>query len=349
MAKIDSIVQELYDKYLKKLPLDLCKENFNSINVRGWKKNVQLTIFDFCRILKILKLNNNLKELTRSGIDLDLDNIEPIISLLIEEKIMIFDKKNHYAIEGLNYNKMKNVESKINILDNPQKEFHQFPCSKDSVLKRVQTLVDDFPFVTSLKIGLLGDDDLLSVEIARRTNFQPIVFEIDQLVINKIKSIANKERLNIKIVKEDLIKIVLLKHKLDTFITDPPYTVGGILTFLYHGINCLKTKDRFYVIANQMFLGYSGIYEILKNLINAGIYPIKILNAYNEYPNPDNYRESTDIINRYGDKIDPSQIENSTSSLFVFRIYKDYDTGKVIETILKEKNIYDRYRRFSNV
>jgi hypothetical protein len=206
MAKIDLVVKELYNKYLEKLPLDLSKENPNSINVRGWKNNVQLSIFDFCRILRILAANNNLRELTRSGVDLDFDNIEPIISLLIKEKLMIFFKTNQYLIKSLNKNKMKKKKIKISSLDNPCGEFNQFPCSKDSVLKRVKTLVDDFPFVTSLNVGLFGDDDLLSVEIARRTKFNPIVFEIDQAVINKIKALAKKEKLNIKFVKKDFLQ-----------------------------------------------------------------------------------------------------------------------------------------------
>ncbi len=348
MAKINPLVKRMYVKYLKMLPLDLTKEKNNSLDAEGWKNNVQLSIFDFCRVLGILVDNNNLKDLTHSGMDLDFDNIAPIIFLLAKEEIMKFNKPNHYNIKNLRKNKIEKKPSKISIIKKPNGEFNQFPCSKNSVLKRVETLVEDFPFANSLNVGLFGDDDLVSIEIARKTNFTPIVFEIDQKIINRIKFISKKEKLNIKLIKKDFRKVNLKDYKLDTFITDPPYTVGGVLTFLYHGINSLKIKDRFYLVANQMFLGYKGFYEIMKILVNSGTYPIKIINAYNEYPLPRNYRESFDIKNNFKGNINPNKINSSSSSLFVFRISDKIKTDKILEFIKKEKDIYDRYRRFSN-
>lgn len=349
MAEIDTKVVRLYTKYLNKLPLDLANTITDSKDIKGWKHNVQLSIFDFCRLLKIIRDNNDLKELTHCYFDLDFDNIEPIISLLIEENIMTFNEINQYSIKGLDYNKSNIVNEKIDTLNNPKSTFNQFPCAKESVINRVNTLLNDFPFVTSMKVGLMGDDDLLSIEIARRTKFQPIVFELDSSVICKIKKIAKEENLNIKIIKKDLTKTQKTKEELDTFITDPPYTVAGVLTFIYHGIGSLVIKDRFYVIANQMLLGYSGLYEIYRYLIEAGIYPIKILNSYNEYPFPRNYRESIDVRNKYMDKIDPNLIVSSCSSLFVFRINEECNTKNMLKIINSENNIYDRYRRYCHV
>lgn len=348
MAEINPKISELYRKYLKKLPLDLKKEGKNSRDVAGWKSNVQLSIFDFCRILKILLDNNNLKNITKAGIDLDFDNIEPIISVLIEENMMRFVKPNIYKIKSLKKNSMLITHSDFSEMINPDEKFNQFPCSKDSVLKRVKTLVEDFPFVESMNVGLFGDDDLVSIEIARRTNFKPIVFEIDEKIINEIKTVSKKENLNIKIVKKDFREINLSEYKLDTFITDPPYTVGGILSFLYHGLRSLNTRDRFYLIANQMFLGYKGMPEVFETLVKSGVYPIKICPAYNEYPLPKNYRESGDIRKKFEDKINPNKIFSSSSSLFVFRVSKKIKPEILLKKINNEKNIYDRYRRFSN-
>lgn len=348
MAKLDPLVKKLYKKYLSRLPMDLQKKNKSPVEVKGWKNNVQLSIFDFCRILKVLLDKKNLRDLTRSGFDLDFDNIEPIISMLMEEKIMKFIKPNHYKIIGPKKNNLINARSNVSEIKNPDEQFNQFPCSKESVLKRVKTLIEDFPFVTSMNIGLFGDDDLVSIEIARRTKFKPVVFEIGEKVISKIKTASKKENLNIKIVKKDFREINFLKYKLDTFIADPPYTVGGILSFLYHGLKSLNTKDRFYLISNQMFLGYKGMHEIFEILIKSGVYPIKISPAYNEYPFPENYRESKDIRRKFGNKINPHKIFSSSSSLFVFKISNEIKPEILLKKINNEKDIYDRYRRFSN-
>lgn len=348
MVEVNPKVSELYIKYLKKLPLDLKEENRNSIDIAGWKSNVQLSILDFCRILKVLLDNNNLRNITRSGIDLDFDNIEPIISVLIEENMMKFVKPNIYKIEGLKKSSIISTHFNFSKIINPDEKFNQFPCSKESVLKRVKALVEDFPFVRSMNVGLFGDDDLVSIEIARRTNFKPIVFEIDEKIIKKIKTVSERENLNIKIIQKDFRGINLSKYKLDTFITDPPYTVGGILSFLYHGLKSLNTRDRFYLIANQMFLGYKGMPEVFETLVKSGIYPIKICPAYNEYPLPKNYRELGDIRKKFEDKINPNKIFSSSSSLFVFKVSKEIKYEILLKKINNEMDIYDRYRRFSN-
>jgi len=337
----------LYNLYLKKTPLDIIGENDSEI--RGWKNNVQLNIFDFSRVISIIYKCNNLRDITQSRYDLDFDNLEPIFSLLIEENSITFTKDNSYKIINLpSPNKMKEIKED-SFIDNPDNKLNQFPCSIDSRILRVKKIIDDFPYAISMRVGLMGDDDLVSLEIARRTNFIPVVFELDKKIIDKIAYVNKEEYLNIEIIEKDFRGLSPSTCQIDTFFADPPYTVGGVLTFLHTGLKLLSSKDRVYLIANQMFLGRIGMPEIFKSLSSAGIFPIEILNAFNEYPLPDNYRESKDLSNKLKTlgNIDVSKLMSSSSSIFVL-MTNDLNLESLKNKISNMKNIYDRYRRYSD-
>jgi hypothetical protein len=345
--EFDKEIVRLYNLYLKKIPLDLIGKHDSEIG--GWKNNVQLSLFDFSRIISIIHRCNNLRGITQSGYDLDFDNLEPIFSLLICEGSIAFTENNSYEIINLPApNKMRKIKED-SFIDNPDDKLNQFPCSIGSRILRVKKIVNDFPYTTSMRIGLMGDDDLVSLEIARRTNFTPIVFELDKKIIEKITQVNKGECLGIEIIEKDFRDLSPNTCQVDTFFADPPYTVGGVLTFLYAGLKLLSSKDRVYLIANQMFLGKRGMPEIFKSLSDAGIFPVEISNAFNEYPLPSNYRESQDLSNKLKTlgNIDVSKLMSSSSSLFVL-MTNDLNLKSLKNKISKMENIYDRYGRYSN-
>ena len=329
------------------LPLDLDPKKIKEIE--GWKKNVRPTIFDFSRLIAAIQKNNNLSEIVRSGFDFDLDNIEPIISLLQKEGYMRLNKNNKYEITNLpKPNSLRVIKIGIPHFSNPNYDYNQFPCSAESRTKRVEKLVNDFPHVKSMRVGLLGDDDLTSLEMALRTNFTPVVFDIDDHVIGIINEFAHKNKLTVNTIEKDFRKLRKkdIKTSIDTFITEPPYTINGISTFLYHGLNLTKIKDRFYLIANQMFLGKSGLSTILTTLSKSGVYPIEIVPCFNDYPLPKDYRETNDLSAKFGPLLDTKTLISSAASLFVFKQI-DLKLNKIKAKLDNKYGIYDRYLRFS--
>ncbi len=346
MIRLNKTIKNLYKKYLNKIPLDLVDAEQDEID--GWKNNVQLSIYDFSRIVALVYNNDDMRNFTCSNIDLDLDNIEPIITLLLEESCIKIVEKSKYSVLNLpKPNKLSDGELNF-FTDAPNDSLNQFPCSVESRIKRVQKLIEDFPYVEEMNVGLMGDDDLVSLEIAKRTTFTPVVFELDKRTIEKIKKISIKENFKIKIVEKDFRDLEIENDQIDTFFADPPYTVGGVLTFLYYGLRLTKNSDKVYLIANQMFLGKRGMPEIFKILNNSGIYITEIINGFNEYPLPNNYRETIDLSNqlkKFGD-IDVSKIMSSSSSLFVLKIDK-LNLSEIKKFVEKCDNIYDRYKRYS--
>jgi hypothetical protein len=345
MIKIHKEVLRLHKLYLDMLPLDLHGKPLKEIN--GWKKNAQLKILDFSRILAVIYYNKNLREITRSGCDLDLDNLEPILSLLVQEGLIKFTCENFYEILDFpEPNKIRGYVYEQEIIQNPDSAFNQFPCSVESRTKRIEKLILDYPYVQSMNVGLMGDDDLVSLELARRTNFTPIVFELDKKIINKISSTSKSENLKIIIVEKDLRELSHEDYQIDTFFADPPYNVAGVLTFLYSGLKFLGQGDRIYLIANQMFLGKLGLQEIFTAIAGAGIYPVEILNAFNEYPLPREYRETRDLLAKFNN-LDTSKLMSSSSSLFVLGITK-LNLESLKERISLPKDIYNKNEDYVN-
>ncbi|MGM5481839.1 MAG: bis-aminopropyl spermidine synthase family protein [Nanobdellota archaeon] len=142
----------------------------------------------------------------------------------------------------------------------------------------------------SSRIAILGDDDFFSLILASKKVFQEIfVFELDERICEKIKSIAEKENYNIRVVKQDLRKEFSpeLIGKFDVFYTDCPYSVNGFTLFFSRGLQLLKKERK-----KRGFMSFSPNLPIesvemgVQKVINdSGVFiEKKHLGAINEMP-----------------------------------------------------------------
>jgi predicted methyltransferase len=125
-------------------------------------------------------------------------------------------------------------------------------------------------------VAFLGDDDFTSIAVALTAQAASItVFEIDDRLIEIIKKVSTEKKLNIKIIKQDLLKNFDKKflHTFDTVFTDPPYTPGGISLFVNRAIELLipQFTSRLYLCYGNSDRAREREVLIQKNLSDFGL------------------------------------------------------------------------------
>jgi hypothetical protein len=344
MMKIFKEIEELYQEYLLLPPLDI--NISNQERLRLWQESVQLSILDFARVVYLISRNVDIIHLTNAGIDLDFDNIAPVMNVLHRFGYLKFEKNTSYQCSGLPAPvEIKETHNSPSVYETPDPQYNQFPCTIEARLKRIDKLIHDYPYVSSMRVGLLGDDDLVSVDLATYTPFTPVVIEKDDCVIKHLNRYKQETDIFMEIINGDLSNHLNENITFDTFITDPPYTLYGILWFLYHGLNFLETRDRVYVIANQMMLGRKTLSLLFQLTGQIGLFPVEIIPAFNEYALPSHYREmkdwSTALTTLGGRPI--GNMMSSASTLYVFQTrYADKSSLKPF--VDQDHSIYSRYK-----
>ncbi len=104
-------------------------------------------------------------------------------------------------------------------------------------------LLADRGDIQGKEVIILGDDDLVSLAAALSGLPKRItVLEVDERLVDFIKNTSEKENLRIEVIPHDLrFKLPLdLVGSFDTFLTDPPETIGGLELFIARGLVTLK-------------------------------------------------------------------------------------------------------------
>lgn len=333
-----------YEVYKTKIPLDL-EETSNIEKFENWKSNHQLNLLEFSRIVYFIVRNSNVNAFEYADFDFDMDNISPVLHALHEQKIISFQGLSSYSnnLFASQENPTLSIEEN-EIIENPNTLYNQFPCNAESRRKRLEIIISDHPFIESMNMGILGDDDLLSIEIQKIKFLNPIVFEIDPNVINRIKEKTSKD---ITIKEIDFTSTAIKKDEiiLDSFIVDPPYNLNGLLCFIFNGVKRLRNFNDFYLVSNQMMLGKNDLLKAQQILSQSGIILKKIIPGFNKYPFPESYREYSDFqcsLNKINGDLDKKNSISSSSSLFIFNTSR-LDINIVNSLYKKYSAIYQRY------
>ncbi|WP_035994371.1 bis-aminopropyl spermidine synthase family protein [Leptolyngbya sp. KIOST-1] len=116
----------------------------------------------------------------------------------------------------------------------------QAPLSPQSHLKKVESILRDRP----RQVLLVGDDDLVSVSLARQ-GIAATVLEVDPYTCALIQGIAQQENLPIDLWQHDLRRPLPPdlddpSRRFDLFVTDSDFTIESFFLFLSRGLALLR-------------------------------------------------------------------------------------------------------------
>jgi len=166
--------------------------------------------------------------------------------------------------------------------------FAQLPCTKSTADSRVamakQICQPGDPIL------LLGDDDMVSIALAKAgfTNIKAV--DIDTSVIAAIAARARRERLPIALFHHDLSDEpnaeLIGNHKL--IFMDPAYSVEGISLFMTGALKMLSpgAKPHIFLSVHLMSLGEDGIEWLRSYLEDCQFDLIEVRPGFNAYPVP---------------------------------------------------------------
>ncbi|MCX6783936.1 MAG: bis-aminopropyl spermidine synthase family protein [candidate division WWE3 bacterium] len=166
-----------------------------------------------------------------------------------------------------------------------KRNFDQFLATSSTVSKRVE-LLKNHGDLTGSRILLLGDDDLLSIALARtKLPAEVTVLDIDNDILSYIQDISQKENLKIKVQKYDarVSMPVSYKNYFDVAFSDPPYTPSGFGTFLRRLVFATTKDANLYICYGYTLKELEKPLKIQKLLTDWGLLIREKMADFNEY------------------------------------------------------------------
>lgn len=163
------------------------------------------------------------------------------------------------------------------------RRFNQLPCSLESRMRRADLLDDAGARLR--RILLLGDDDLLSVELARRGFPQVAVADCDVRLLTRItretEGIAKPPRM----IRADFRQGLPEDERAEICVLDPPNSIAAALTFFRLAIWSVRhCRDAsIYMMINPKILGSNfGLIERFGE--SCGFEVARQIHGFNSYP-----------------------------------------------------------------
>jgi len=293
----------------------------NPSNNELWIKHKQYSFIDYCHTLKALTVSSCLNEFVVNS-RADFDTLIPFLNSCIKAGLIQIDVDG-VITDTLNFRYFENrldVENlnKITFL-NPGSSLNQFPCDVDSRNRRLDLIKERYPYADHLRIGVIGDDDLLTPLLNTQGWIETCTLDADKKVLQAINDLCGFAEIHECNLENEVSQI----NSVETFITDPPYTLHGALLFILRGLELMtfsgETKE-FYVILNEKMLG-AYMKELQKILLQNGVWLYEIRSNFSQYKIPTHFEERS-RANKFleSNKIDLQSLEYSSSSaLFIFR------------------------------
>lgn len=335
----DSKIMDCYASYQKLTPLDLCATD--TLKYKFWKENYQYGLLDFVRKLKVLLESLNIDSFVKKS-EADFDNLGPLISAAISHSIIDLDQNGNIR-PSFSYNRKDASMRELGDAVVPKCEFNQFPCDVESRNRRIQLLKDRYPFSDFLRVGFIGDDDLVSASLSAQPWAWPVVIEKDNDISSKIKKSNKRAEVYTSDVQDLTNKV---PRKVATFFVDPPYTLNGALGFIAGGLSITdfdgQSDREFYAILNPTMMGIR-LRQLFDTLSRAGITLVEVEKNFSTYKIPENFIENSrakDMLLSYG--VDNRSITYSSSSnLYVFRA-RNPDVNGLLQKV-NWREIYEHY------
>jgi hypothetical protein len=164
---------------------------------------------------------------------------------------------------------------------------HQQPCSPRTITKRVE-LIKKYLRPTS-RILCIGDDDFVSVVLALAIPNEIVVLDLDPQVITLIQQAARQHHLRITCQRVDIRKPLpeSLSSSFDLVVTDPIYSIDGMLLFLSVAEACLRKSVTSYLLSCGSRSMAGGKWQRVEEwAASRGLVIQEFLPGFNEYPKP---------------------------------------------------------------
>jgi len=208
----------------------------------------------------------------------------------------------------------KQTELILKILDerpSPDVTIDHHPLIPTHTILRAATIYE-LDTLFDKKIICVGDFDSTALAVAIIAKPKEILLvDIDDRLISFFQKIAKRYNLPLRTLKHDLKKPLpkKLMDSYDIFITDPPYAVMGMNTFISRGISALKDGGIGFIATpfhDNLPWSAEVLFEVQKVIINADCICTDILKNFHEYQTADGLTSSLIRIQKGNrkDKID---------------------------------------------
>lgn len=337
----DLRLENAYRFYSHATPLDLIggKKDDHA----AWAKIHRLSKLKFAQLIHVLQESKDLDSFVRVS-QADFDNLAPVIDAAVRKDIVSI--RNDGVIKkkfSFKFTLPYVVQDHGTSFKKPTPTFNQFPCDDASRKRRYELLKARYPFCEYLRFALIGDDDFVSSEFVEDFWAWPIIIEKDPRIVRSVRSFSDR----FTVLERDVAELMGAGDAptVQTFITDPPYTLNGALAFICAGTRMLIPSDdekEFYVILNPTMMG-RNLSHILDILSENSVYLREIVPNFSQYKIPKHYpeRKRADAFLK-DQRITPRSLEYSSSSdLYVFVTRRPDIEG--IRSKVNQNKLYDHY------
>mgnify|MGYP000889213642 CR=1 FL=1 len=331
-------IESAFEAYSASLPLDLAGASPQDID--SWRKHNRFSRITFARLAETLMSAEKLDDFVKKS-SADFDNLGPVLDVAMRLKLISIDSNGRIerilqAVE----NSAPRRESR-QVLIEPLSEYNQFPCDAASRSRRVELIKERYPNVERLRIGFIGDDDLVSAELSKEKWAHVVVVEKDPRIVEMLKGVERAPH----VIESDVRDVHDELTSIDTFMTDPPYTLHGAASFITAGLKLLpknQEEKEFYVILNPTMMGRH--FDTLNRMLCAsGVFLREVRANFSHYELPENFAEkdrSASLLRQHS--IDPQALKySSSSSLHIFSTVEP-DVPK-LESSIDSSLIYNHY------
>jgi len=160
--------------------------------------------------------------------------------------------------------------------------FHQSPCDSEAVVSRVRHMAVH-NWLKDRPVLVLGDDDGLGIALARYTEAEVHVLDIDARVLGFTREIASRDNLRIQLYRHDLRNPLpdAMVGRFWMVSADPPQSAAGEAFFLERAIEALMPAPghRVYCSITPMWMGNTSYHSVLAHMIRRGFATREILKS----------------------------------------------------------------------
>lgn len=317
---LDYRVENAYQQYLNSAPADIKQKDKKSLLI--WHKKHQLNRIDYCLMLYRLLSAGTIENFVTLS-HADFDNLIPFLKSLTDAGLILINKdgsiRKRFIFKTFPNHEIRKTTSRSFQL---KQKLNQFPCNALSRKRRYAFIRSRYPFTDYLKFALIGDDDLLAFDIGRLAWIELSVLEKDIDLIREIR----KALPSVNAVQTDFCLRQKTSLAVQSFLTDPPYTLNGALLFILRGLEQMDISPgvkEFYVVLNRHMMG-RNFDKLCQILADCAIILFETVGNFSQYPLPNEYPEkqrAETFLNLIG--INSSILKTSSSSdLFIFRTFK---------------------------